>query len=406
MEPNPYTPGDIPPFLAGRDNELARVEVALDRVAAGGPPGAPLVFVAPRGLGKTSLLRAAEDLALPKGYAVAWVPCVKNQPVLADLVSAVERGLAQVDLTPAMATPRWESLRLEVGGAGLKAAGEWTRPPKEAPSPGRVLATEDVLRSAAGAVRKRGGAGIVLCLDELHAPASAETGILLNAIQALTNERDVNPIVVLGAGLPSTPGHLTSAATFAERWDYVELPALDAGASVRALMQPAAEVDVRWSPAALSLAEDYANGYPYLLQLLGAAAWDVARPAAGDEIGGPHTERGWEVAQGRLRTLFQGRWDAATAGEQAFLSAMAAAGVSPVPRATVAAALGVPTSSISQTRASLINKGIIARASHGNLEFTLPGFAEHVREVTGEGEPVGWRPTRLHRKHRRSKGTP
>lgn len=385
MEPNPYTPGDIPPFLAGRDNELARLTVVLDRVVEGGPPGAPLVYVAPRGLGKTSLLRAAEDLALPRGYAVAWVPCVKGQPVLADLVSAVERALDQVGLTPSKTTPRWESLRLEVGGSGVKATGEWTRPPEDGGSPGRVLATQEVLRTSARGVRERGGAGLLLCLDELHAPAAGETGVLLNALQALGNERDVNPLVVLGAGLPSTPGHLTSAATFAERWDYVVLPALDAGASARALVEPAAEAGVRWSPAALSLAEGYANGYPYLLQLVGAAAWDIARPARGEVVGAPHTEQGWEVAQARLRTLFQGRWDAATAGEQAFLTAMAAAGVSPVPRATVAAALGVPTSSISQTRASLINKGIISRASHGTLEFTLPGFAEHVREVTGEG---------------------
>lgn len=386
MEPNPYTPGDIPRFLAGRDNELARVEVVLDRVAEGGPAGAPLVFVAPRGLGKTSLLRAAEDLALPKGYAVAWVPCVKNQPVLADLVSAVERGLDQVGITPGMALPRWESLRLEVGGHGLKASSEWVRPKADDTSPGRVLAAQELLRSASRTVRERGGAGLLLCLDELHAPALDETGVLLNALQALANERDVNPLVVLGAGLPSTPGHLTSAATFAERWEYAELPALDAGASARALVQPAADAEVRWSAAALSLAEGYANGYPYLLQLVGASAWDVARPSAGDEVTARHTEEGWQVAQARLRTLFQGRWDAATSGEQAFLTAMAGAGVSPVPRATVAAALGVPTSSISQTRASLINKGIIARASHGNLEFTLPGFAEHVREVTGQGE--------------------
>lgn len=385
MEPNPYTPGDIPRYLAGRDNELARVEVVLDRVVEGGPAGAPLVFVAPRGLGKTSLLRASEDLALPKGYAVAWVPCVKGQPVLADLVSAVERALEQVGITPGMTSPRWESLRVEVGGRGLKATGEWVRPPQEESSPGRVLATEEVLRSAARTVRERGGAGLLLCLDELHAPALGETGVLLNALQALANERDVNPLVVLGAGLPSTPGHLTSAATFAERWEYAVLPALDAGASARALVEPAAEAGVRWAAAALSLAEGYANGYPYLLQLVGAGAWEAAGPEAGDSIGARHTEEGWEVAQARLRTLFQGRWDAATAAEQAFLTAMATAGVSPVPRATVAAALGVPTSSISQTRAGLINKGIIARVSHGHLEFTMPGFAEHVREVSGQG---------------------
>lgn len=386
MEANPYAPGDIPRFLAGRDDQLARVEVVLDRVADGGPPGAPVVFVAPRGLGKTSLLRAAEDLALPKGYAVAWVPCVKNQPVLADLVSAVERGLDQVGITPGQTIPRWESLRLEVGGGGVKATGQWVRPAKEETSPGRVLATEEVLRSAARSVRERGGAGLLLCLDELHAPALGETGVLLNALQALTNERDVNPLVVLGAGLPSTPGHLTAAATFAERWEYAVLPSLDPGASARALVRPAAEADVRWAPAALRLAESRTNGYPYLLQLVGAAAWDRARPARGDTITEEHAERGWELAQDRLRTLFQGRWDAATAAEQAFLTAMAAAGESPVPRSTVAAALGVPTSSISQTRASLINKGIIARASHGTLEFTFPGFAEHVREVAGVGD--------------------
>ncbi|AXH97225.1 ATP-binding protein [Ornithinimicrobium avium] len=384
-EPNPYAPGDIPRFLAGRDNELARIEVVLDRVADGGPAGAPLAFVAPRGLGKTSLLRSAEDLALPKGYAVAWLPCVKGQPVLADLVSAVERGLDQVDITPGTALPRWESLRLEVGGHGLRASSEWVRRKEDETSPGRVLATQDLLRSASRTVRGRGGAGLLLCLDELHAPALGETGVLLNALQALAHERDLNPLVVLGAGLPSTPGHLTSAATFAERWEYAELPALDAGASARALVEPAADAEVRWSAAGLGLAESYANGYPYLLQLVGAAAWDVAQPSRGEEIRAPHTEEGWQVAQARLRTLFQGRWDAATAGEQAFLTAMAAAGVPSVPRATVAAALGVPTSSISQTRASLINKGIIARAGHGQLEFTLPGFAEHVREVTGEG---------------------
>jgi hypothetical protein len=384
MEANPYAPGDIPRFLAGRDDQLARVEVILDRVAEGGPPGAPVVFVAPRGLGKTSLLRAAEDAAMPKGFAVAWVPCVKNQPVLADLVSAVERALDQVGITPGLVIPRWESLRLEVGGPGVKATGEWARPPQEESTPGRVLATQSVLRSAARTVRERGGAGLLLCLDELHAPALDETGILLNALQALLNERDVNPLVVLGAGLPSTPGHLTSAATFAERWEYAALPSLDPGASARALVQPASESGVSWSAAALRLAERHANGYPYLLQLLGAAAWDVARPSRGEVITQEHGEEAWDLARSRLRTLFQGRWDAATAAEQAFLTAMAAADVSPVPRATVAARLGVPTSSISQTRASLINKGIIAPAGHGTLEFTLPGFADHVREVSGE----------------------
>lgn len=382
MAANPYSPGDIPRFLAGRDDQLARVEMVLERVAEGDPAGAPTVFVAPRGLGKTSLLRACEDLARPLGYAVAWVPCVKGQPVLADLVSAVDRALEQVGITTRSAIPRWESLRLEVG-VGVKASGEWKRREDEQPAPGRVLATEQVLRSAAGAVRKRGGAGLLLCLDELHAPALAETGILLNALQDLAAEREVNPLVVLGAGLPSTPGHLISAATFAERWDFVTLPSLDAGAAARALRQPAADVGVRWSARALHVVEEHAAGYPYLLQLVGAATWEVADPARGSTITVEHAEEGWELAQSRMRILFQGRWDAATEAERAFLGAMAGAGVSPVPRARVAAALGVSTGSISRARGSLIDKGIVAAAGHGMLEFTLPGFADFVRDVAG-----------------------
>ncbi|MFX0538415.1 AAA family ATPase [Ornithinimicrobium sp. Y1847] len=383
MEPNPYAPGDIPRFLAGRDDQLARLELVLERVADGEPAGAPTVFVAPRGLGKTSLLRAAEDLARPMGYAVAWVPCVKGQPVLAEVCSAVEQALEQVEISTRSAIPRWESLRVEVG-VGVKATGEWKRREPDPAPQGRVLATEQVLRSAARAVRARGGAGLLLCLDELHAPALDETGILLNALQDLTGERDVNPLVVLGAGLPSTPGHLVSAATFAERWGFVTLPSLDAGAAARALRQPAAEVGVRWAAGAVRAVEEQARGYPYLLQLIGAATWDVARPAHGATITAAHAAKGWEVAQDRMRILFQGRWDAATEAERAFLGAMAAARTSPVPRATIAAALGVSTSSISRTRGSLIDKGVIAAVGHGTLDFTLPGFADFVREVTGD----------------------
>lgn len=382
MEANPYSPGDIPRYLAGRGDQLAGVEVILERVADGEPAGTPTVFVAPRGLGKTSLLRACEDLARTLGYAVAWVPCVKGQPVLPDLVSAVDRALEQVGIASGSAIPRWESLRLEVG-VGVKASGQWGRPDGEQTPPGRVLATEETLRSAARSVREQGGAGVLLCLDELHAPALDETGILLNALQDLAAARDVTPLVVLGAGLPSTPGHLISAATFAERWSVVELPALDAGATARALRRPAEEVGVRWSATAVGVVESRARGYPYLLQLIGAATWDVARPAPGSTLTAEHAQEGWEVAQGRMRLLFRGRWDAATEAERAFLAAMAGSGVMPVPRALIATALGVSTSSISRARASLIDKGIIASAGYGTLEFTLPGFAEFVREAAG-----------------------
>ena len=61
MPSNPYTPGQVPRILAGRTAEMRRIEGLLARVATYGELGGPLlVFHAPRGIGKTSLLRAGQ----------------------------------------------------------------------------------------------------------------------------------------------------------------------------------------------------------------------------------------------------------------------------------------------------------------------------------------------------------
>ena len=59
---------------------------------------------------------------------------------------------------------------------------------------------------------------------------------------------------------------------------------------------------------------------------------------------------------------------------------MAALGDAPVRRAAIATELGVTTQDLSVARAKLIDKGIIETAGHGVLMFTLPGFAQYVRE--------------------------
>ena len=121
--PNPYTPGEVPRFLAGRDRELAQISARLHRVADHGEMGGPpLVFTAPRGLGKTSLLRAAADAARAAGFVTAWVSCVRAEKFLPDLGASVARSLGALDSTkPAQ---RWqtrlESFQLEVGLPGLR----------------------------------------------------------------------------------------------------------------------------------------------------------------------------------------------------------------------------------------------------------------------------------------------
>ena len=78
--PDPYTPGQVPRVLAGRRVELDRIRDRVGRVVTFGELAGPLlVFHAPRGLGKTSLLRAAEREAVALGFASAWLACSRER---------------------------------------------------------------------------------------------------------------------------------------------------------------------------------------------------------------------------------------------------------------------------------------------------------------------------------------
>src|SRR6478672_13522910 len=72
--PSPYSPGAVPVYLAGRGAELETIRVRLARTGMLGRSGGPLLaFYGSRGLGKTSLLRAAQHEAAAAGYLTVWV---------------------------------------------------------------------------------------------------------------------------------------------------------------------------------------------------------------------------------------------------------------------------------------------------------------------------------------------
>ena len=61
---------------------------------------------------------------------------------------------------------------------------------------------------------------------------------------------------------------------------------------------------------------------------------------------------------------------------------MAGLGDGLVRRGELARAMGVTSDELSVPRARLIDKGIIDVAGRGELQFTIPGFAEFVRDHT------------------------
>lgn len=389
--PDPYTPGQVPRVLAGRASELGRIRDQISRVTTFGEIGGPpLVFHAPRGLGKTSLLRTAQRQAVEVGCVTVWVACSRERHFLPELVHATGRALERAEVPSGSAAGRrWrarlDKISLELGVPGLKVGGEVvTRPVAEAPPPSPesapVGALEDLLHGAAELARGRHGAGLVVFLDELHTASADDLSILLNTVQNLDGEREDNPLAVVTAGLPVTPEAITRAATFGERSTFVPLDVLSDADARSLLTVPADALGVTWSAAALDLVAGECRGHPYLLQLLGSATWQAARPSEADTLEAAHVRAGIPAARDQLDAMFRARWSSATPAERAFIRAMAAVGADNVTRAAIADNLGQPSRSISVPRERLIEKGVIEPVGHGLVRFTMPGFAAYVRD--------------------------
>ncbi len=389
MDLQPYTPGALPRHLAGREREIRRIRRALAPVVAYGEfAGAPTVFHAVRGLGKTSLLRHAQREAEALGFVTAWVACAKATPYLPDLEAAVQEGLARTALTESPGS--WSAGRRTLGGElglpGLKVTAQVESEARDESAPeASVAAVQRHLHDAAAHVRASGGAGLVLFVDEWHAGRERDTSVLLNAVQGLGGRPEENPLAVVGAGLPSVVGALTRAATFAERTAWVRLHPLDPDPSRELVLEPAAELGVGWDPAALDLVALQAGGHPYFLQLIASHAWDAADPSRGDTVTADHVEQGLLGVRDQVTEMYEARWQAASPAERRFIVAMAGIGEPVVPRGEIARILGVASQKLGVPRDRLIDKGIIEEAGRGRLRFTLPGFGAYVMDRGHEG---------------------
>jgi hypothetical protein len=150
-----------------------------------------------------------------------------------------------------------------------------------------------------------------------------------------------------------------------------------------ALSGPAGELGVQWERDALEAATAIAQGYPYSVQLIGDSTWAAAGyPDRGRTLTTEHVRDGRSRMREDLNALFRARWEKCTPAEQQLMQAMAAQGDGPARRADIAQYLGVSSGDLSVPRARLIDKGIIDIAGHGQLLFTIPGFARYVRGRT------------------------
>ncbi|WP_435202473.1 AAA family ATPase [Janibacter sp. GS2] len=380
-QPSPYTPGEIAHEVPGRADHLDRIADLLAVMSTRRRlAGRVHVFVGPRGVGKTSLLREAQRQAEAVGHATVFVTAGHGD-LVATLVEAIGLGPLRWQVESVGSRLRELGLSVGVPGARVNATFEGGADPTV------VRRLEDLLRSTARASHEDGRVGTVIFIDELQAGDRPGLRALAYAWQHLQADPDGLPLALVGAGLGHTEDVVTDAASFAERFAYRQVGSLEEAATREALSAPATALGVAWEMDALTEVVDRTRGYPYFVQVHGDAVWDAAgRPDPGSALTRAHVAAARQGVVDDLDALYRSRWSKASPSEQRFLTAMAGRAHERVRRGDIASALGVSTEALGMARRSLMDKGLIEVAGHGLLSFTVPGFREFVRESADLGE--------------------
>lgn len=382
---SPYSPGSAPSVLTGRTEQVESARADLAVVATYARlVGRIRVDIGPRGVGKTSLLKAIRSEAAEAGMVTAWVTARADEGLVSSLVHALREGLDAigVDVSRRRAlSDRLRTLSVELGAGPAKAGVELdVTPARRTVRAASSAAFGGFVSEASRAARDRGSAGLCLLVDEIQAGPVEDIRTIAYAWQELQDATPEAAAVLFAAGLPNTPDVLTSAVTFSERFAFRTLGRLDDHAARQALLIPAEEHDVGWAPDVLEQVLALTQGYPYFLQMYADALWRCARPEPGATlIRADLVSAEADVALQR-ETMFRARWAKATPAERRVLAAMAQLGSSePVRRADLATALGVSSNDLSVPRRRLLDKGLVEVVGRGTLAFTTPGFADFVQ---------------------------
>ncbi len=223
MEPSPYAPGSLPEYLAGRGRERDLIRDNVSRLSMLGRSGGPLLaFHAPRGLGKTSLLRMAQRDAIDDGFLTVWVTGRDDRPMSPDLaqglsVAVKERSFGERSKA---LLHRLDQVQVEFGIPGVKVGATLSGDDKAAPG-SAVL--EELLEDAGRFARNHDAKGLVVFVDEFQEAQLGDRKSLLIGLQHFDGAPEATPVAIVAAGLPSLPPAVTEAATFGERSRFVEL---------------------------------------------------------------------------------------------------------------------------------------------------------------------------------------
>ena len=382
---NPYTPGAgvMPTYLAGRDDVLDNAKKSILSIASG-YQAQPVVYYGLRGVGKTVLLNAIEDFADEQNFlykhievketsnfvqaiSIACSVFAKSLSLKEAVKEKAEKLLAVIQSFIVRWNPESRDISIEMKNR-----------PNELSIAGTGDLSNDIteLLVTLGRYAKKADTTICFFIDEIQYAKENELEALITAIHRLNQLR--LPIIFFCAGLPRIIKMLGEAKSYAERlFEYVKIDSLSRSSAQKAILLPAKKFGVSYTPEAVQKIIDETLGYPFFIQEMCYTIWKNSdnKKIALDIVDGNIKATNKRLDEG----FFSSRMDRCTRRESEFLIAMAQCKSFPCTISNVAQIMKRKVNSISIFRASLISKGLIYATSYGEIDFTVPKFAEFLK---------------------------
>lgn len=363
MTANPFKPtaGKTPPTIIGREDVIDEFVEGLENGA--GAPGRLMRISGVRGTGKTVLLNEIRRIAHDYGWET--------------IDETASEGLCNRILDRAQPTHRVKGADVEPAALGISLGSL------------QIEHTTPTLRDALARVITQNGHGLLITLDEVQDAEMDEMRALAITVQQLISD-DLD-IAFVFAGLPSMIDNVINGKTltFLRRAVPFELGAVgieEVAVSIRETIEGSG---LRVSEEVTQALAQASEGYPFLIQLVGYHAWQLASRREDGIITNETAREGIAIARGRFdQTVIEPALQRVPQTGIAYLLAMAEDGDHSSKTSEVAKRLDKTPQQASPIRATLLRDSLIEAPARGRVSFAIPYMADYLNAHREELEEL------------------
>ena len=359
---NPFTPmfGMVPPCMAGRSYIISDTLRALN--SENRRPELSTIFIGARGTGKTALLSYLAQEARACGWIA--VETISGEGLLEDIYQQTLRQ------TQHLIEGRSQSPKLKSLGIPNIVSVEWGT---DSPQIGNWRTRMSDMLDALANVE----AGLLISVDEIDDSAEVEQLAAIYQLFVRENRR----VSLIMAGLPFQVSSLLSGkqTSFLRRSVQHQLGRI-ADAEIRDALEATLEhSEMHISTEALDVLTHASLGFPFMMQLVGFRAFDLAQSSK--IIDAPTAHRAERLAISDMKTrVLDAALREMTPTDRKFLVAMLEDDASSTLE-DVAKRMDTSKGNAAKYRKRLLAQGAIEENLFGGFHFCLPGLREYLLEI-------------------------